>query len=68
MSPRHTGGRYDSTVDDIATQFGISTKTVRRYITTGRIPAHRVGPRLIRLDAEEVSRALLGERLGGGAA
>ncbi|WP_231140580.1 excisionase family DNA-binding protein [Gordonia bronchialis] len=32
--------------------------TVRRWIWSGRIPATRLGPKLIRLDPEEVNEAI----------
>jgi excisionase family DNA binding protein len=36
----------------------VSTKTVRRYIAQGRITAHRMGPRFIRIDRAEIERTL----------
>ena len=33
----------------VAAEFGISDRTVRRMIADGRIPAHRLGPRLVRI-------------------
>ena len=45
---------------------GVSTKTIRRYIAAGRLTANRVGPRLIRLDAEQVRAQLLGQPVVGG--
>ncbi|PND54350.1 hypothetical protein CRM90_28470 [Mycobacterium sp. ENV421] len=53
------------TIEQVAEQFGVSTRTVRRYIADGRLTAYRVGPRMIRLDAEQASQQLLGEPLGG---
>jgi len=50
------------TVQEVADKFGVSTKTVRRYIASGRLTASRVGPRMIRLDAEQVERELMGQR------
>lgn len=38
-------------LQEAATRLHISEKTVRRWITTGKITAIRVGPRLIRVDA-----------------
>jgi excisionase family DNA binding protein len=34
------------TVDAVAEQLGVSTKTVRRWITAGDLPAHRLGRQL----------------------
>ena len=40
-----------------ATTLGVSVKTVRRMIARGDIRAIRVGPRLIRVDAEALGGA-----------
>jgi excisionase family DNA binding protein len=42
---------------------GVDEKTIRRYIARGLLTAHRIGPRLIRLDRESVLN--LGRRIGG---
>ena len=44
---------------------GVDQKTIRRWIAQGRITAQRIGPRLIRLDRDEVLS--LGRRIGGAA-
>jgi excisionase family DNA binding protein len=44
---------------------GVDQKTIRRWIAQGRITAQRIGPRLIRLDRDEV--LILGRRIGGAA-
>jgi excisionase family DNA binding protein len=49
------------TVRDVCSTYGLSERTVRRYLAEGLLTATRVGPRLIRLDAEQVERALTGE-------
>ena len=56
------------TVQQVVATYGLSERTVRRYIAAGLLTAHRCGPRLIRLDAEQVERQLLGARVGGNAA
>ena len=43
-------------VPDVAKALGLSTKTVRRYIAAGLLTAYRVGPKLLRLNADEVDR------------
>lgn len=53
------------TIQKVADQYGVSTRTVRRYIAAGRLTAYRVGPRMIRLDADQVRQQLLGEPVGG---
>lgn len=46
---------------EIAETYGISERTVARYVKTGLLRAHRIGPKLVRFDADEVKRALIGE-------
>lgn len=48
-------------INEVAEEFGISPRTVRRYIATGRLTAYKVGPRLVRLDRDEARKQLLGE-------
>lgn len=37
-----------------ANRTGLSERTLRRYIAAGRLTGYRVGPRLVRLDVDEV--------------
>jgi excisionase family DNA binding protein len=39
-------------------QYGVSEKTLRRYIAEGKITGYRLGPRLIRVDVDEVEALL----------
>ena len=48
------------TVRDVCQTYGLSERTVRRYLAEGLLTATKVGPRLIRLDAEQVEQALTG--------
>jgi excisionase family DNA binding protein len=41
------------TIADVARLRRESTRTVRRRIAEGLIPAHRVGPRAVRIKAED---------------
>lgn len=50
---------------EIAAEVGVHPRTIRRYIAAGRITAWRVGPRLLRVDADEAREALLGEPVRG---
>ena len=34
----------------------VSTRTLRRYISTGRLTGYRVGPRLVKIDLNELGR------------
>lgn len=46
------------TVADVATRLSVSSKTVRRYIASGRLTGYRVGVHLIRVDPIEVEALL----------
>ena len=39
---------------DAVDYFGVSTKTLRRYIASGLITGYRTGPRMIRVDLNEL--------------
>jgi excisionase family DNA binding protein len=41
-----------------AEETGLSEKTLRRYISTGRIHGYRLGPKLIRIDLTELDALL----------
>jgi excisionase family DNA binding protein len=43
----------------ICDQYGLSDKTIRRRIADGTLVAYRCGPRLIKLDADQVEAALI---------
>jgi excisionase family DNA binding protein len=49
------------TITQVAEQYEVSTRTVRRYIADGRLTAYRIGPRMIRLDVDQVRRQLDGD-------
>lgn len=49
------------TTQEAADQYQVTSKTIRRWITQGRIEAKRFGPRLIRVNLasiEEMGRSL----------
>jgi excisionase family DNA binding protein len=48
-------------IQDTATEYKVSERTIRRYIKDGRLTAYRIGPRLIRLDSEQVREQLMGQ-------
>jgi excisionase family DNA binding protein len=54
-------GQKKVTIAQVAEQYELSTRTVRRYIAEGRLTAYRIGPRVIRLDAEQVRLQLDGD-------
>ncbi|MEZ0384786.1 helix-turn-helix transcriptional regulator [Mycobacterium sp. pW045] len=45
--------RYLSTVE-AAKYLGVSKNTLRKYVTKGQVPAHRVGERLLKFDTAEL--------------
>lgn len=46
-----TGG---ISIAEFAARAGVNPKTIRRRISDGTIKAYRVGPRLIRIDPDEI--------------
>lgn len=44
------------TVKEAAKRSGLHTMTIRRYIAAGRLPAQRVGVKLIRVDLNAVDK------------
>lgn len=59
--PQHQG---DETMTQLLTpktvcdNLGITDKTLRRYVAEGRLPAYRMGGRLLRFKAEDVDALL----------
>jgi len=49
------------TLEQVAELRGVSTKTVRRWVAAGWLPAYRTGPRLLRVDPADL--ALLERRI-----
>jgi excisionase family DNA binding protein len=49
----------------VAEHFGVALRTVRRWTKDGTIPAHRIGPKLLRFDLAEVDAALRGAQDDG---
>ena len=57
----------DLSIQEAAHARGVTTKTVRRWIAQGLVPAYRVGPRLIRIredDLKNLSRRIPSARSG----
>ena len=42
------------TIKQTANHLGVDARTVRRWISDGRLSAQRIGPRLIRIDRESI--------------
>ena len=56
-TPNKAIRRLDS-IEHAADYLGVSTKTIRRYIAAGRVAGYRTGPRLIRVDLNELDAML----------
>lgn len=47
-----------ATIDEAAEYTRISTQTLRKYISDGKLRAYRAGPRLVRIDLNDVDAML----------
>jgi excisionase family DNA binding protein len=47
-------GRRLASISAVAELYGVDNKTVRRWISSGRVRGFRVGDRSVRLDLDEV--------------
>ncbi|MCV7317828.1 helix-turn-helix domain-containing protein [Mycolicibacterium confluentis] len=59
MSVNPTNSRFLSTVE-AAAYIGVSTNTLRSYVHKKIVPAHRVGPRLLKFDPAELDEVVKG--------
>ena len=46
------------TIDDAAEELGVSKRTLRRLISSGSLPAYRVGSQAIRIKPADLEKAL----------
>nr|WP_068274778.1 helix-turn-helix domain-containing protein [Aldersonia kunmingensis] len=63
--PRNKSQRRLASVTIAADYADVSTKTIRRYIASGRLTGYRVGPRLIKIDLNDLDRIM--QPVGGAA-
>ena len=63
--PANKSQRRLSSLPDAAEQYGVSAKTLRRYISSGRITGYRFGPRMLRVDLDELDALLRPLATGG---
>jgi excisionase family DNA binding protein len=54
-----------ATVHETASYVGVSPKTIRRWIASGLLVGYAAGPRLIRLDLDEVDSMLARSEANG---
>lgn len=52
MSAKYLG------IGDSAAYLSVSPKTIRRMVARGELTAYRVGPKILRIDAEELDAVL----------
>ena len=56
-TPTKATRRLES-IQNAAEYLGVSPKTIRRHIAAGRLSGYRAGPRLIRVDLNELDAML----------
>lgn len=50
-------------VNDASVLLDVSARSVRRWISDGRIPAYRVGSRVVRVKVSELTKLIEGSRI-----
>lgn len=58
-SPKITPTRRLASIADAAEYAGLSDRTLRRYISQGRLTGYRAGVRLIKVDLNEVDERII---------
>lgn len=53
-----SGPRRPASQQAAAEYLGVHTNTIRRYVAKGVITGYRIGPRLIRVDLDEIDALL----------
>ncbi|MFL0579658.1 helix-turn-helix domain-containing protein [Dietzia sp. 179-F 9C3 NHS] len=56
--PANKAQRRLSSITDAAVEYGVHHSTIRRYISAGRITGYRFGPRMLRVDLDELDALL----------
>jgi len=57
-TPSQASRRQYESIGDAAVRVGVSTKTLRRWIASGQLAGYRMGPRLLRVDPDDVDSML----------
>lgn len=55
-TPSQASRRQYESIGDAAGHVAVSTKTVRRWIASGQLAGYRAGPRLLRVDPDDLDR------------
>lgn len=58
-TPVLTRRRQFESLTEASQRTGLSTRTLRRRIAEGQLPAYRTGPRTLRVDTEDVDRLMI---------
>lgn len=66
MQNTSTNRRRYGSIADAAEYIGVTPRTIRQMIADGRITGYRNGPRLIRVDLNEIDDVVM-QPFGGGA-
>lgn len=45
-----------ASIAEAAGHLGVNPRTLRRYITDGRLAGYRIGPKILKVDLDEVER------------
>ncbi|WP_137875254.1 helix-turn-helix domain-containing protein [Rhodococcus sp. Q] len=64
--PKNKSQRRLASIPQAADEYGVCTKTIRRYISAGRITGYRFGPRMIRVDLDEIDAMMRPLATAGG--
>lgn len=62
--PKNKSQRRLASIPQAADEYGVHSRTIRRYISAGRITGYRFGPRMIRVDLDELD-AMMAPMAGG---
>lgn len=63
--PTNKAQRRLSSIPAAADEYGVHHSTIRRYISAGRITGYRFGPRMLRVDLDELDGLLRPLAAGG---
>lgn len=64
--PANKSQRRLASIPQAADEYGVCSKTIRRYISAGRITGYRFGPRMIRVDLDEIDAMMRPLATAGG--